>query len=156
MGDNGGNLSCPGSGGRSEPQVNLIYSEELCRALSGPSAAAFVSSTKVCWTMKQPLTVMFKTFLIPHINMGLDENRSCLLEKIIDYQHGLMHLHIQLHLIAIVILSWLSVTLVVRNLFSVKMAAGSGKWSLMEKAAAKKQRWLSGTQVFQSTLYICI
>lgn len=44
--DNGGNLSCLDSGGRSEPQVNLIYSKELYGALSGPSAAAFLSSNK--------------------------------------------------------------------------------------------------------------
>lgn len=40
----GGNLSCPNSGGRS--QVNLIYSKELCSALSGPLAAAFLTQQK--------------------------------------------------------------------------------------------------------------
>lgn len=64
--DNGGNLSCPDSAGRSEPQLCLIYSQELCSALSGP-VATFLSLTKACWTVKQPPNVMFKTFLIPVI-----------------------------------------------------------------------------------------
>lgn len=75
--DNGTNLSCPDSGGRSEPQVNLIYSKELCSALSGPSAAALSPTIKPVGTTKQPWSVMLKKhFLICYINWSENEKKK--------------------------------------------------------------------------------